>query len=185
MTSSARSLCRNPRSVSCRLPRASPSRSLPSGPVRSVVGVTDYCNYPPEAKQKPHVGGMTTPSIETIAALRPDLILVSMEGNLQGGFLQPHRPRRSCRRHQSAFARRHLPFAHDARDADRPCRQRGTACRSTEVRASSPSPVPHRRRHRACCCLSPSSRLSPPATGHSSMNCYDAQDHGMLPPDCG
>jgi iron complex transport system substrate-binding protein len=51
-----------------------------------VVGVTDYCNYPPEAKLKPHVGGMTTPSIETIAALRPDLILVSMEGNLREDF---------------------------------------------------------------------------------------------------
>ncbi len=51
-----------------------------------VVGVTDYCNYPSEAKLKPHVGGMTTPSIETIAALRPDLILVSMEGNLREDF---------------------------------------------------------------------------------------------------
>jgi iron complex transport system substrate-binding protein len=55
-----------------------------AGPL--VVGVTDYCNYPPEAKQKQRVGGMTTPSIETIAALRPDLILVSMEGNLQEDF---------------------------------------------------------------------------------------------------
>jgi iron complex transport system substrate-binding protein len=51
-----------------------------------VVGVTDYCNYPSEAKLKTRVGGMTTPSIETIAALRPDLILVSMEGNLREDF---------------------------------------------------------------------------------------------------
>lgn len=51
-----------------------------------VVGVTDYCNYPPEAKQRRHVGGMTTPSVEAIAALRPDLILVSMEGNLREDF---------------------------------------------------------------------------------------------------
>lgn len=51
-----------------------------------VAGVTDYCNYPAGAKQKPHVGGMTTPSIETVAALRPDLILVSMEGNLREDF---------------------------------------------------------------------------------------------------
>jgi iron complex transport system substrate-binding protein len=51
-----------------------------------VAGVTDYCNYPPEAKQRPHVGGMITPSIETIAALRPDLVLVSMEGNLKEDF---------------------------------------------------------------------------------------------------
>jgi iron complex transport system substrate-binding protein len=51
-----------------------------------IAGLTDYCNYPPEAKLKPHVGGMTTPSLETIASLRPDLILVSMEGNLREDF---------------------------------------------------------------------------------------------------
>lgn len=51
-----------------------------------VAGVTDYCNYPAGAHQRTHVGGMTTPSIETIAALRPDLILVSMEGNLKEDF---------------------------------------------------------------------------------------------------
>ena len=51
-----------------------------------VVGVTDYCNFPAETKLKARVGGMTTPSIETIAALRPDLILVSMEGNLREDF---------------------------------------------------------------------------------------------------
>jgi iron complex transport system substrate-binding protein len=58
--------------------------SIGAGP--SIAGVTDYCNYPPETKQKPHVGGMITPSIEAIAALRPDLILVSMEGNLREDF---------------------------------------------------------------------------------------------------
>jgi iron complex transport system substrate-binding protein len=56
------------------------------GAGNQVAGVTDYCNYPAGAKQKPHVGGMTTPSIETIAALRPDLVLVSMEGNLKEDF---------------------------------------------------------------------------------------------------
>lgn len=47
-----------------------------------VVGVTDYCTYPAAARLKTHVGGMTNPSIETIVALRPDLLLVSMEGNM-------------------------------------------------------------------------------------------------------
>jgi iron complex transport system substrate-binding protein len=41
-----------------------------------VVGVTDYTTYPPEAKQKPSVGGGLTPSIEAIAALKPDLVLL-------------------------------------------------------------------------------------------------------------
>ncbi len=40
-----------------------------------VVGVTDYCNYPPEAKQKPSIGGFSTPNIEKIISLSPDLIL--------------------------------------------------------------------------------------------------------------
>jgi iron complex transport system substrate-binding protein len=40
-----------------------------------VVGVTDYCNYPPEAQQKEKVMGYSTPDIEKIVALNPDLIL--------------------------------------------------------------------------------------------------------------
>jgi iron complex transport system substrate-binding protein len=41
----------------------------------SVVGRSEYCNYPPEALEKPSVGGYYTPSIEMIAALDPDLVL--------------------------------------------------------------------------------------------------------------
>lgn len=40
-----------------------------------VVGVTDFDNYPPEAKTKPSIGGYTTPNIEEIVAKEPDLIL--------------------------------------------------------------------------------------------------------------
>jgi iron complex transport system substrate-binding protein len=40
-----------------------------------VVGVTDWCNYPPEALEKEEVGGFATPSVEKIVALNPDLIL--------------------------------------------------------------------------------------------------------------
>ena len=40
-----------------------------------VVGVTEYCNYPPEALSKEKVGGFSTPDIERIIALQPDLIL--------------------------------------------------------------------------------------------------------------
>ena len=51
-----------------------------------VVGVTEYCNYPPEAQSRRHVGGMINPSIETIVGLQPDLILFSMEGNQRQDF---------------------------------------------------------------------------------------------------
>ncbi len=42
-----------------------------------VVGVTDYCDYPPEAKAKEKVGGFRDPSIEKIVALKPDLVLAT------------------------------------------------------------------------------------------------------------
>ena len=42
-----------------------------------VVGVTDWCDYPPEALEKPKVGGYADPDIEKIVALNPDLILVA------------------------------------------------------------------------------------------------------------
>jgi len=42
-----------------------------------VVGVTDWCDYPPEALEKEKVGAYDTPDIEKIVALTPDLILVA------------------------------------------------------------------------------------------------------------
>jgi len=42
-----------------------------------VVGVTDYCNYPPEAQEKESIGGYTTPDEEKILALNPDLVLIA------------------------------------------------------------------------------------------------------------
>ncbi len=40
-----------------------------------VVGVTDYCLYPPEAASKPRIGTFLQPSLERILALKPDLVL--------------------------------------------------------------------------------------------------------------
>jgi len=40
-----------------------------------VVGVSDYCDYPEEAKSKSSVGNYFNPSIEKIVALDPDLVL--------------------------------------------------------------------------------------------------------------
>jgi iron complex transport system substrate-binding protein len=42
-----------------------------------IVGVTDYCNYPPEAKTKPSIGGYNTPNIEQVIAMNPDLVLAT------------------------------------------------------------------------------------------------------------
>ena len=42
-----------------------------------LVAVTDYCNYPPEAKEKPSIGGFSTPNIEEVVAHSPDLILAT------------------------------------------------------------------------------------------------------------
>ena len=42
-----------------------------------LVGDTDYCDYPPDAQKKTKVGGGINPSIEKIASLHPDLVLVT------------------------------------------------------------------------------------------------------------
>ena len=42
-----------------------------------VVGVTMYCDYPPEAQEKEKVGDYYGPDIEKIIALEPDLILAT------------------------------------------------------------------------------------------------------------
>lgn len=42
-----------------------------------VVGVTDYCNYPAEAQEKPKVGGFSTVNIEKVVAAKPDLVLAA------------------------------------------------------------------------------------------------------------
>lgn len=56
-----------------------------------LVGVTDFCDYPPAARGKPSVGGMVDPSLETIVALRPDLVVATTEGNSEETFAQLER----------------------------------------------------------------------------------------------
>ena len=41
----------------------------------AVVGVSQYCDYPPAAARLPKVGTFLTPNVEAIAALSPDLII--------------------------------------------------------------------------------------------------------------
>ncbi|MDR1471426.1 MAG: helical backbone metal receptor [Synergistaceae bacterium] len=42
-----------------------------------VAAVTRYCNWPPEAKSKPVIGDMMNVNLEMLAALDPDLVLIS------------------------------------------------------------------------------------------------------------
>jgi iron complex transport system substrate-binding protein len=58
-----------------------------------LVGVTDFCNYPPEARRKPSVGGMLAPSLETMVALRPGLVIATPSGNREETVAQLERLR--------------------------------------------------------------------------------------------
>lgn len=53
-----------------------------------LIGVTDYCDFPPAARRKPSVGGMMAPSLETIVALRPDLVVATDAGTRRETFEQ-------------------------------------------------------------------------------------------------
>ncbi|HEX9759629.1 MAG TPA: cobalamin-binding protein [Candidatus Acidoferrales bacterium] len=46
-----------------------------------VVGVTDFCDYPPEAARRARVGGPLNPSLEHIAALNPDVVVLAKTAN--------------------------------------------------------------------------------------------------------
>ncbi|OQX82869.1 hypothetical protein B6D60_11420, partial [candidate division KSB1 bacterium 4484_87] len=53
-----------------------------------VVGVTDFCNYPPEAKQKTRLGGFLDPNFEAIASLKPDMVFILPEQQNVRNFLK-------------------------------------------------------------------------------------------------
>jgi iron complex transport system substrate-binding protein len=53
-----------------------------------LAGVTDFCDYPPEARRKPRVGGMLAPNLETILTLKPDLVIATTAGNREETFVQ-------------------------------------------------------------------------------------------------
>ena len=46
-----------------------------------VVGVTNHCNYPPEARLKPRVGSYIHLNVEQIISLSPDLVIGTVDGN--------------------------------------------------------------------------------------------------------
>lgn len=46
-----------------------------------VVGVSDYCNYPAAVRTRPSVGAPLNPSLESIVALQPDLVVAAKSAN--------------------------------------------------------------------------------------------------------
>ncbi len=44
-----------------------------------IVGVTRFCNYPPEAREKVRLGGYVDPNYEAVAMLEPDIVIVLEE----------------------------------------------------------------------------------------------------------
>ena len=52
-----------------------------------LVGVTTFCNYPEEAKSIAKIGDTMTPNIETIIALKPDIVFVSTASQIEA-FMQ-------------------------------------------------------------------------------------------------
>ncbi|UCZ55671.1 cobalamin-binding protein [Desulfurispirillum indicum] len=49
-----------------------------------LVGVTDFCDYPAEARRKPQMGAYSDPSLEAIVAARPNLVFASAEMHRPG-----------------------------------------------------------------------------------------------------
>ncbi|MGH9709529.1 MAG: ABC transporter substrate-binding protein, partial [Candidatus Acidiferrales bacterium] len=46
-----------------------------------LVGVSNYSDYPPEAKSMPRIGMPMNPNLEAIVAAHPDIVLITTEGN--------------------------------------------------------------------------------------------------------
>lgn len=53
-----------------------------------LVGVDAYSDYPAQLGKVPKVGDLFTPNIEAIVAAKPDLVLISKYGKLQGPLTQ-------------------------------------------------------------------------------------------------
>lgn len=48
-----------------------------------LIGVTTFCNYPDEAKRIAKIGDTTSPNLETIVGLKPDLVFVSTASQIE------------------------------------------------------------------------------------------------------
>lgn len=46
------------------------------GAGKQIVGVSDFCQYPDEARSRTRVGGLINPNLEAVIRLRPDVVLL-------------------------------------------------------------------------------------------------------------
>jgi iron complex transport system substrate-binding protein len=46
-----------------------------------IAGVSTFCDFPEAAKTKPKIGGMSNPSLEAVVSLKPDLVVMTTDGN--------------------------------------------------------------------------------------------------------
>jgi iron complex transport system substrate-binding protein len=46
-----------------------------------IAGVTNFCDYPEGAKKIPKIGGMSNPSLEAVVSLKPDIVVLTTDGN--------------------------------------------------------------------------------------------------------
>ncbi|MEW6108278.1 MAG: cobalamin-binding protein [Nitrospirota bacterium] len=47
----------------------------------NIVGVTNFCDHPEGAKSKTKIGGMANPSLEAVVRLKPDIVVMTTDGN--------------------------------------------------------------------------------------------------------
>ncbi len=47
----------------------------------NIVGVTSFCDYPEGVMRKQKIGGMSNPSLEAIVRLKPDIVIMTTDGN--------------------------------------------------------------------------------------------------------
>jgi len=52
----------------------------------NLIGNTKYCNYPEDANRKVKIGDLLTVDYEKIIELKPDLILITVEGNAKDSY---------------------------------------------------------------------------------------------------
>ncbi|MBL7114685.1 MAG: ABC transporter substrate-binding protein [Kiritimatiellae bacterium] len=55
-----------------------------------VVGVSDFCNFPAEARDKPRIGGWMSPNRERLLSLRPDIIISQGKNEKLHRFAKAH-----------------------------------------------------------------------------------------------
>src|SRR4051812_6042349 len=54
---------------------------LSGNQLEKIVGVSDYTDYPPRLEKTPSVGPYSRFNLEKVVALKPDLVLATLDGN--------------------------------------------------------------------------------------------------------